>query len=83
VSVGLRSFIELVPWLATVIGAGLLLLGLAMMAGRRVGLGAVGRLSPGSSETGGLAASRGLRRVVRDRVAVADKVTIAASGSLV
>ncbi|MBA3262074.1 MAG: cytochrome C biogenesis protein [Thermoleophilaceae bacterium] len=54
VSVGLRSFIELVPWLATVIGAGLLLLGLAMMAGRRVGLGAVGRLSPGSSEAGGL-----------------------------
>lgn len=38
VALGLRSITEGVPWFSVVIGAGLILVGLAMVAGRRVGL---------------------------------------------
>lgn len=38
VSAGLRSFLEVVPWVALAVGAGLVLLGLAMVAGRQVSL---------------------------------------------
>lgn len=57
VSAGLRSVLEVVPWLATLIGAALLIVGLAMLAGRHVGLTAAGRLGVQQE------AGDGLRRV--------------------
>src|SRR5258708_7070195 len=44
VSAGLRSFIDVVPWVAVAIGAGLAVLGVAMLAGRHVGLRAASRV---------------------------------------
>lgn len=44
VSAGMRAFIQLVPWLAVAIGAALLVLGLAMLAGRHIGLTAASRV---------------------------------------
>lgn len=38
VSAGLRSLVDAVPWFSVVIGAGLVLLGVSMLAGRRLGL---------------------------------------------
>lgn len=38
VSAGLRSLTEAVPWFSILIGAGLMVLGLAILAGRRVGV---------------------------------------------
>lgn len=38
VSAGLRSLTEAVPWFSVLIGAGLMVLGLAILAGRRVGV---------------------------------------------
>jgi len=38
IAVGLRSVTEAVPWFSVVIGAGLIVMGLAMLAGRRVAL---------------------------------------------
>lgn len=57
VSAGLRSVLELVPWLATLIGLTLLIVGLAMLAGRHVGLNAASRI--GVQQRSG----DGLRRV--------------------
>lgn len=57
VSAGLRSVLELVPWVATLIGAALLVVGLAMLAGRHVGLTSASRI--GVQRHGG----EGLRRV--------------------
>ncbi len=53
VSAGLRSFLSVVPWLATAIGGGLLIVGLAMVAGRHVGLTAAGRVGV-RQQAGGL-----------------------------
>lgn len=47
VSAGLRSMVRYVPWAAIVIGAALALLGIALLAGRHVGLRATERLRPG------------------------------------
>ncbi|MGH2743569.1 MAG: cytochrome c biogenesis CcdA family protein [Thermoleophilaceae bacterium] len=53
VSAGLRSFIDIVPWLAAAIGAALVVLGFAIVAGRRVALVAASRVRVGSAATGG------------------------------
>lgn len=46
-SAGLRSLVRYVPWAAVAIGAGLVVLGVAMLAGRHVGLAVLGdRLRP-------------------------------------
>ncbi len=57
VSAGLRSFLEVVPWLATLIGAALMIVGIAMLAGRHVGLTSASRIGVQQH------ASHGLRRV--------------------
>lgn len=44
VSAGLRSVLDVVPWLATLIGVALLAIGLAMLAGRHVGLASASRV---------------------------------------
>lgn len=49
VALGLRSLTEAVPWFSVVIGAGLVVLGLAMVAGRRVGLSIGRRFMPQST----------------------------------
>lgn len=56
VSVGLRSLVRFVPWLAVVIGAGLVVVGVAMVAGRQLRLPAGEWLRPGQG--------RGYRRIV-------------------
>jgi len=48
VALGLRSLTEAVPWFSVVIGAGLVVLGLAMVAGLRMGL-SIGRFTPQST----------------------------------
>lgn len=53
VSAGLRSFLALVPWLAVLIGAGLTVLGLMMLAGRHVGLVSAGRVRLGGNSVTG------------------------------
>ncbi len=53
VSAGLRSFLSVVPWLAMAIGASLLVVGLAMVAGRHIGLTAAGRVGV-RQQAGGL-----------------------------
>jgi len=53
VSAGLRSFLALVPWLAVLIGAGLTVLGLMMLAGRHVGLVSAGRVRVGGNSVTG------------------------------
>jgi cytochrome c-type biogenesis protein len=45
VSAGLRSFVQLVPWLAVAIGAALLVLGATMLAGRHVTLTPASRIN--------------------------------------
>jgi cytochrome c-type biogenesis protein len=57
VSAGLRSFLDVVPWLATLIGAALAVVGVAMLAGRHVGLTGASRIGVQQD------AGRGLRRV--------------------
>jgi cytochrome c-type biogenesis protein len=57
VSAGLRSFLDVVPWLATLIGVALLVVGLAMLAGRHVGLASASRIGVQQQ------AGQGLRRV--------------------
>lgn len=57
VSIGVRELLHVVPWVAAGIGVVLLALGVAMLAGRHIGLTAAGRLRVGSG------ASRGYRRV--------------------
>lgn len=52
-SVGLRAIIDVVPWVAVVIGAVLVVLGLAVLAGRHVGVTRLSRLSAGQGEAGG------------------------------
>lgn len=56
VSLGLRSLVRAVPWAAVVIGAILVVLGLALVAGRQVGLRIGKDLGPGEG--------RGFRRMV-------------------
>lgn len=56
VSAGLRSLVGYVPWVAVVIGAALVVLGAAMLAGRHVGISLGERLRPGTD--------RGWRRMV-------------------
>lgn len=56
VSAGLRSIIRFVPWAAVLIGAGLAVVGVLMLVGRRVGMRASERLAPGEG--------RGYRRIV-------------------
>ncbi len=65
ISAGLRSVLGVVPWVAVLVGAGLLGLGVAMLAGRRVGVMAAGRVEV----RGG--ASTGYRRVAAFGVAYA------------
>lgn len=48
ISAGLRPLITYIPWAAVVIGAGLVLLGMAMAAGRHVGVQLGERFRPGS-----------------------------------
>jgi cytochrome c-type biogenesis protein len=58
VSAGLRSFLDAVPWLATLIGVALLAIGLAMLAGRHVGLAGASRVGvrqPAGQELRGVA----------------------------
>lgn len=56
VAAGLRVLLPYVPWVAVVIGAAMAGLGVAMVAGRHVGLRSARRLAPGQG--------RGYRRVV-------------------
>lgn len=56
VAAGLRPLLPYVPWVAVVIGVALVALGLAMLAGRQVGLQLAERLRPGTG--------RGYRRMV-------------------
>lgn len=65
VSAGLRLVLHALPWAAVAIGAALIVLGLLMVAGRRVSLLAAGRLRPD------VAGTRGLRRVALFGVAYA------------
>jgi len=44
-SIGLRSFVHVVPWLAMVIAAALIVLGVAMVLGARIGLTAASRVA--------------------------------------
>jgi cytochrome c biogenesis protein CcdA len=53
VAAGLRSFIDVVPWLAAAIGVALVVLGVAMVAGRHVALVAASRVTIGSSSEEG------------------------------
>lgn len=54
VALGLRSVTESVPWFSVVIGAGLIIVGLAMLAGRRVALNLKTKTTPRqSAPTGG------------------------------
>lgn len=57
VSIGIRELLDVVPWVAAGIGAILLALGVAMLAGRHVGLTAAGRVRVDRG------ASHGYRRV--------------------
>lgn len=57
VSIGIRELLHVVPWVAAAIGAVLLALGVAMLAGRHIGLTAAGRVRVDS------AAASGYRRV--------------------
>lgn len=57
VSAGLRSFLNVVPWLATLIGAALVVVGIAMLAGRHVGLTSASRIGVQQDS------AQGLRRV--------------------
>lgn len=59
VSAGLRPFLDLIPWLAALIGAGLVVLGLMMLAGRHVGLTPASRIHVGV----GVGSTAGYRRV--------------------
>ncbi len=47
-SAGLRLLVQYVPWVAVVIGAALVLVGGAMLAGRHLGVGLVERFRPGT-----------------------------------
>lgn len=57
VSIGIRELLDVVPWVAAAIGAVLIALGVAMLAGRHVGLTAAGRVRVDT------AAVRGYRRI--------------------
>ena len=65
VTAGLRSVLQALPWVAFAIGVALIVLGLVMLAGRRVSLLAAVRLQPGT------AGRAGYRRVVAFGVAYA------------
>ena len=51
VAAGLRSLVRYVPWAAVAIGVALVVLGVALVAGRHVGVGAGERLRPGDGRT--------------------------------
>jgi cytochrome c-type biogenesis protein len=51
VSLGLRSLVGAVPWAAVVIGAALVVAGLAMLAGRRVALNLAKHVGPGTGRS--------------------------------
>ncbi len=53
ISAGLRSFVHVIPWVALVIAAGLVLLGLAMLLGAHVGLTPASRISVGERRADG------------------------------
>ena len=53
VTAGLRSVLTALPWVAFAIGLALVVLGLAMLAGRRISLLAVARLQPGVEQRTG------------------------------
>lgn len=59
VSAGLRSLTEAVPWFSVVIGAGLVVLGLGIFAGRRVGVTIGTKLLKQSGPNGGRMVSFG------------------------
>lgn len=50
VAAGLRAFLDVVPWLAVGIGIALVALGVAMLAGRHVGLFSASRVNPSAGE---------------------------------
>ncbi len=52
ISAGLRSFVHVIPWLAVVIAALLVLLGLAMLAGASIGLTPASRIAVGAPAAG-------------------------------
>src|SRR5713101_3023791 len=52
-SAGLRLLVQYVPWVAVVIGAALVVVGGAMLAGRHLGVGLVERFRPGTQRTVG------------------------------
>lgn len=52
-SLGLRSFMDLIPWAAVAIAAALILLGVAMLCGHHVGLTAASRMRVGGKRPGG------------------------------
>lgn len=52
-SAGLRSFIHAVPWLAAAIGVALVVVGLAMVAGRHIGLVPASRVRVGAGSARG------------------------------
>lgn len=53
VAAGLRFFIDFVPWLAVVIAAGLVALGVAMLLGRHIGLTTASRVRVGGGKAVG------------------------------
>lgn len=53
VAAGLREFLDVVPWMAAGIGVALVALGVAMLAGRHVGLFSASRVNPVAGERRG------------------------------
>jgi cytochrome c-type biogenesis protein len=52
---GLRSLVDVVPWLAVAVGVALVLVGAAMLAGRHISVGALNRLRPAAEARNGYA----------------------------
>jgi cytochrome c-type biogenesis protein len=52
---GLRSLVDVVPWLAVAVGVGLVLVGAAMLAGHHISVPAVNRLRPAGQARNGYA----------------------------
>jgi cytochrome c-type biogenesis protein len=52
---GLRSLVDVVPWLAVAVGVGLVLVGAAMLAGHHISVPAVSRLRPAGPARNGYA----------------------------
>ncbi len=52
-SAGLRPLVQYVPWVAVIFGVALVLMGVATLAGRHLGVGLVERFRPGTERSAG------------------------------